>query len=138
MKKCLLGVLTIGIAGVFALVSIKKIEDVKAQAIVQEESQNEKKNLAIEVALHDFTNLEEFNTTFFDTPDNSWMVPDVSSEGSNDGGNSHGWSIMPSQELAEDSNIVDDDTGKTVYTLKASDGSTAGEIREALAKRDSE
>ncbi|WP_459567940.1 hypothetical protein, partial [Enterobacter asburiae] len=71
MKKCLLGVLTIGIAGVFALVSIKKIEDVKAQAIVQEESQNEKKNLAIEVALHDFTNLEEFNTTFFDTPDNS-------------------------------------------------------------------
>lgn len=126
----------IGISGVFTLFSFKKIDNVKAQVTAQSEPKIEKKNLAIEIALHDFKNLEEFNTKFFDTSDETWMIPDVSPEGSNDGGNSHGWTSFPAKENAKDSDIIDNNTGKTIYTTKASDGATAGEIRETLVDRD--
>lgn len=128
----------VGIGSIFTLSSFGKEDNVKAQVTPQTEIKVKKEtsNLALETALNDFTSLDEFNKKFFDTHDEAWMVPDVSSEGSMDGGESHGWTTSPTKELATDSNIVDNNTGKVVDTMKASDGATAGEIRKALAERD--
>lgn len=128
----------VAITGLYTFSSHNKVNNVKAQITDQSESKNkvENQNLALKIALNDFKNLDEFNTKFFDTPDEAWMVPDVSSEGSMDGGKSHGWTTSPTKELATDSNIVDNNTGEVVDTIKTSDGATAKEIRKALAERD--
>ena len=128
----------VGIAGFYAFSSYGKVNDVKAQTTAQTKSKIkvEKQNLALKTALNDFKTLDEFNAKFFDTPDEAWMVPDVSSEGSMDGGKSHGWTTSPNKELATDSNVIDNNTGEVVDTMKASDGATAKEIRKALAERD--
>lgn len=118
--------------------SDNKENDVKAQVTEQSEPKvkDEKENLALKIALNDFKNLDEFNAKFFDMADEAWMVPDVSPEGSNDGGKSHGWATSPTKELATDTIIKDTNTGEVTDTIKASDGATAGDIRKALAERD--
>lgn len=141
MKKTLLASLAVGIIGIsgfYVFSSHDKANDVKAQVTAQAvpEAKVKKQNLALETAFNDFKSLDEFNTKFFDVSDESWMVPDVSSEGSMDGGKSHGWTTSPTKELATDSNIVDNNTGEVVDTMRTSDGATAKEIRKALAERD--
>ncbi len=120
--------------------NIASVKDIRA-ALAERDA---KENVAIKTALHDYASLEEFNakfspiedtTTASYTPDEQWMIPDLSDVGSNDGGKSHGWSGFPTKEQAEDSDVVDE-TGKVVYTFKVSDGASAGAIREALAERD--
>lgn len=104
-----------------------------------------KENAAIRTALHDYASLEAFNAKFSPigdteiasyTPDEQWMIPDLSDVGSNDGGKSHGWTGFRTKEEAQDSDVTDMETGKVVYTFKISDGASAGAIREALAERD--
>lgn len=104
-----------------------------------------KENAAIRTALHDYASLEEFNTWFSPvgdtemasyTPDELWMIPDLSDVGSNDSGKSHGWTSFRTKGEAQNSDITDMGTGKVVYTFKVSDGASARTIREALAERD--
>lgn len=94
LTSVVLGV--VGISGFYVFSSHDKANDVKAQVTAQAvpETKVKKQNLALETALNDFKSLDEFNTKFFDTSDEAWMIPDVSAEGSNDGGNSHGWTTL--------------------------------------------
>lgn len=132
------------------------------EASMQEEPQNEiegasvsdirkalyerdaKENPAIKTALNEYASLEEFNKRFSPiedtmtasyTPNEQWMIPDLSSLGSNDGGKSHGWQGAPTREQAQDSDVTDE-KGNVFYTFKVSDGASAGAIREALVQRD--
>ncbi|EKF50408.1 hypothetical protein [Lactococcus garvieae] len=107
--------------------------------------QDKPENLAIKTALNDFASLDEFNAQFSPvednmtasfTPDEQWMIPDLSDVGSNDGGKTHGWTGARTKEEAQDTDVTDMNTGKVVYTFKVSDGASAGEIRKALAERD--
>lgn len=136
LTSVVLGV--VGISGFYVFSSHDKANDVKAQVTAQAvpETKVKKQNLALETALNDFKSLDEFNTKFFDTSDEAWMIPDVSAEGSNDGGNSHGWTTFPTKQRAHDKDIIDNNTGKSVYTIKSSDGAIVGDIRKALAERD--
>lgn len=136
LTSVVLGV--VGISGFYVFSSYDKANDVKAQVTAQAvpETKVKKQNLALETALNDFKSLDEFNTKFVDTSDEAWMIPDVSPEGSNDGGNSHGWTTFPTKQRAHDKDIIDNNTGKSVYTIKSSDGAIVGDIRKALAERD--
>ncbi|WP_285142109.1 hypothetical protein [Lactococcus petauri] len=110
-----------------------------------QETAEKPENLAIKTALHDYASLEEFNARFSPvedsmtasyTPDEQWMIPDLSDVGSSDDGKSHGWTGFRTKAEAQDSDVTDMNTGKVVYTFKVSDGASAGEIRKALAERD--
>lgn len=118
-----------------------KNDNVKAQTAPQ----TKQENLAIKTALHDYASLEEFNARFSPvedsmtasyTPDEQWMIPDLSDVGSSDDGKSHGWTGFRTKAEAQDSDVTDMNTLKVVYTFKVSDGASAGEIRKALAERD--
>ena len=107
----------------------------------------EKQSLAIEIALHDFESLEDFNSRFSPiegdlngayTSDEHWLVPDTTENGSNDEGKTHGWCGFLSEDDASDNEITDMVTGQVTDIIYAKDGATAGEIRAALTARDSE
>lgn len=132
-------------SGILVTKNITQADNTSTNSKVQvSEKLDEKENVAIKTALHDYASLEEFNKRFSptgdtetasDTPDEQWMIPDLSDVGSNDNGKTHGWTTFVTKEQAEDNDVVDE-TGKVVYTFKVSDGASAGAIREALAERD--
>ena len=118
-----------------------------AEAINLTSSENEfqnnssKENLAIRIALQDFSSLEEFDNYFLDydsngntslKSDDNFLIPDTL--GNNGTNEQHGWSEFPSEREADDVSVYDESTGHTTYQSK-SDGATVKEIREALVER---
>ncbi|MEY8536968.1 hypothetical protein AALM99_00730 [Lactococcus muris] len=103
----------------------------------------EKKNLAIQVALEDFKSLNEFNERFSPvksnaetyTPDEHFMIPDTTQVGKS-AGKERQWLGYVSKDKAQNSEIKDINTGKVEAVLRVEDGATTGEIRTALATRD--
>ncbi|USI69409.1 hypothetical protein LMK04_12320 (plasmid) [Lactococcus petauri] len=106
-------------------------------------SNNIKQNLAIKIALQDFSSLEDFNKNFLDydssgnttlMSDDTFLIPDTLAD-YNDTEKQHGWNSFPSEKDAEDISVYDESTGHTSYQSK-SDGATIKEIRKALSDRD--
>lgn len=122
---------------------VKTTNKAKVPAKVLKTSEN---NLAIKTALHDFSNLNEFNKYFENSNmgnkfvdgnellDDQWMIPDLSNLGSEDGGKSHSWSISLSKEQATEQEKAQMKNKEMV--MKTSDGASVKEIRKALVDRD--
>lgn len=105
------------------------------------QTNNSNENLAIEIALQDFSSLEEFNNYFLEydskgnaslISDDTFIIPDTL--GDNGTIKQHGWSEFPSEKEADDVSVYDESTGHTTYQTK-SDGATVREIRKALIER---
>lgn len=107
---------------------------------IQTNDSNE--NLAIKIALQDFSSLKEFNNYFleYDSEANACLMSDDTSIipdtlGDNDTTKQHGWFGFPSEKESEDMSVYDESTGHTTNQSK-SDGATVKEIRKAFAERD--
>lgn len=91
-----------------------------------------KTETALEVALKEFSSLEDFNNKFSDfAEDESWIVPDMSSLGSEDGGKTHGWLISPSEEDFLQGEVLQEESQDYI------EGASVADVRQALAERDS-
>lgn len=123
--------------------SIPKVAEAINLTSNEKETQtnNSNENLAIEIALQDFSSLEEFNNYFLEyyskgnaslISDDTFIIPDTL--GDNGTTKQHGWSEFPSEKEADDVSIYDESTGHTTYQTK-SDGATVREIRKALVER---
>ena len=123
--------------------SIPKVAEAINLTSNEKETQtnNSNENLAIEIALQDFSSLEEFNNYFLEydskgnaclISDDTFIIPDTL--GNNGTTKQHGWSEFPSEKEADDVSVYDESTGHTTYQTK-SDGATVREIRKALAER---
>lgn len=123
--------------------SIPKVAEAINLTSNEKETQtnNSNENLAIEIALQDFSSLEEFNNYFLEydskgnaslISDDTFIIPDTL--GDNGTTKQHGWSEFPSEKEADDVSVYDESTGHTTYQTK-SDGATVREIRKALVER---
>lgn len=123
--------------------SIPKVAEAINLTSNEKETQtnNSNANLAIEIALQDFSSLEEFNNYFLEydskgnaslISDDTFIIPDTL--GDNGSTKQHGWSEFPSEKEADDVSVYDESTGHTTYQTK-SDGATVREIRKALVER---
>ena len=123
--------------------SIPKVAEAINLTSNEKETQtnNSNENLAIEIALQDFSSLEEFNNYFLEydskgnanlISDDTFIIPDTL--GDNGSTKQHGWSEFPSEKEADDVSVYDEITGHTTYQTK-SDGATVREIRKALVER---
>lgn len=123
--------------------SIPKVAEAINLTSNEKETQtnNSNENLAIEIALQDFSSLEEFNNYFLEydskgnaslISDDTFIIPDTL--GDNGTTKQHGWSEFPSEKEADDVSIYDESTGHTTYQTK-SDGATVREIRKVLSER---
>lgn len=123
--------------------SIPKVAEAINLTSNEKETQtnNSNENLAIEIALQDFSSLEEFNNYFLEydskgnaslISDDTFIIPDTL--GDNGTTKQHGWSEFPSEKEADDVSVYDESTGHTTYQTK-SDGATVKEIRKALVER---
>ena len=123
--------------------SIPKVAEAINLTSNEKETQtnNSNENLAIEIALQDFSSLEEFNNYFLEydskgnaslISDDTFIIPDTL--GDNGSTKQHGWSEFPSEKEADDVSVYDESTGHTTYQTK-SDGATVREIRKALVER---
>lgn len=143
MKKTTKALIVGSIALIAVGISVPKV----AEAINLTSSENgiqnnrSNQNLAIKIALQDFSSLEEFNNYFLEydskgnaslMSDDTFIIPDTL--GDNGTTKQHGWSEFPSEKKAEDISVYDESTGHTTYQSK-SDGSTVREIRKALVER---
>lgn len=91
-------------------------------------------NPTIGQAIKEFSTLKEFNNHFQgELMDEQWMVPDLSSLGSEDGDITHGWTISPSRE-ASLKNLIQDENGNEMNQIE---GASVKDIRQALSERDS-
>lgn len=123
--------------------SIPKVAEAINLTSNEKETQtnNSNENLAIKIALQDFSSLEEFNNYFLEYDskgntslifDDTFIIPDTL--GDNGTTKQHGWSEFPSEKEADDVSVYDESTGHTTYQTK-SDGATVREIRKALVER---
>lgn len=123
--------------------SIPKVAEAINLTSNEKETQtnNSNENLAIKIALQDFSSLEEFNNYFLEydskgnaslISDDTFIIPDTL--GDNGTTKQHGWSEFPSEKEADDVSVYDESTGHTTYQTK-SDGATVREIRKALVER---
>lgn len=132
-----------GLALIAVGFSIPKVAEAINLTSNEKETQtnDSNENLAIEIALQDFSSLEEFNNYFLEydskgntslISDDTFIIPDTL--GDNDTTKQHGWSEFPSEKEADDVSIYDESTGHTTYQTK-SDGATVREIRKVLVER---
>lgn len=122
--------------------SIPKVAEAINLTSNEKETQtnNSNENLAIKIALQDFSSLEEFNNYFLEydskgntslISDDTFIIPDTL--GDNGTTKQHGWSEFPSEKEADDVSVYDESTGHTTYQTKSA-GATVREIRKALVE----
>ena len=122
-------VLTSGI--IISLPKLTELSKVYANTGSQQEINSIKSQSALDVALLEFYSLEDFNNRFGDESGEKWMIPDLSSHGSEDGGKTHGWIITDSEEVALKEASMQEEPQNEIK------GASVNDIRQALSERDS-
>jgi hypothetical protein len=123
-------VLTSGL--IIAIPKLHTLSKVHANTETQQMTNQRNTNPTVKLALQEFLNLEDFNKQFSEEADERWLVPDLSSLGSEDGGRTHGWTITASKEVFLQETMLQEEPQEYI------DGASVGDIRKALIERDAE